>query len=69
MGQRAIRSWISRHSYHSAEQIVKNKKLDHRVEESQITGGTALVAIARAGQILLLDRVQVRRKVEEIGKE
>jgi hypothetical protein len=31
MGQRAIPSWISRHSYHSAEQIVKNKKLDHRV--------------------------------------
>src|SRR5438105_9424060 len=31
MGQRAIRSWISRHSYHSAGQIVKNKKLDHRV--------------------------------------
>jgi hypothetical protein len=32
MGQRAIRSWISRHSYHSAEQTVKNKKLDHRVQ-------------------------------------
>ena len=32
MGQRAIRSWTSRHSYHSAEQIVKNKKLEHRVE-------------------------------------
>jgi hypothetical protein len=32
MGQRAIPSWISRHSYHSAEQIVKNKKLDHRVD-------------------------------------
>src|SRR6266851_9660244 len=31
MGQRAIPSWISRHSYHSAEQTVKNKKLDHRV--------------------------------------
>src|ERR671914_2706014 len=31
MGQRAIRNWISRHSYHSAEQTVKNKKLDHRV--------------------------------------
>jgi hypothetical protein len=24
-------SWISRYSYHSAEQTVKNKKLDHRV--------------------------------------
>jgi hypothetical protein len=34
MGQRAIRSWISRHSYHSAEQTVKNKKLDHRVDSS-----------------------------------
>ena len=32
MGQRVIRSWISRHSYHSAGQIVKNKKLDHRVD-------------------------------------
>jgi uncharacterized protein (DUF433 family) len=32
MGQRAIRNWISRYSYHSAEQTVKNKKLDHRVE-------------------------------------
>jgi len=31
MGQRAIRNWISRHSYHSAEQTVKNKKLDHRM--------------------------------------
>ena len=31
MGQRAIRNWIRRHSYHSAEQAVKNKKLDHRV--------------------------------------
>src|SRR5882724_9186723 len=31
MGQRAIRSWISRHSYHSAEQTVKNKKLEDRV--------------------------------------
>jgi bifunctional DNA-binding transcriptional regulator/antitoxin component of YhaV-PrlF toxin-antitoxin module len=36
------------------------------LEESQITAGTALVAIARAGQILLLDRAQVRRRVEEI---
>jgi insertion element IS1 protein InsB len=32
MGQRAIPSWINRHSYHSAEQTVKNKKLDHRVK-------------------------------------
>ena len=31
MGQRAIPSWISRHSYLSAAQTVKNKKLDHRV--------------------------------------
>jgi hypothetical protein len=30
MGQGAIPSWISRHSDHSAEQTVKNKKLDHR---------------------------------------
>jgi bifunctional DNA-binding transcriptional regulator/antitoxin component of YhaV-PrlF toxin-antitoxin module len=39
------------------------------LEESQITAGTALVVIARAGQILLLDRAQVRRRVEEIGQE
>src|SRR5262249_20419847 len=38
------------------------------LEESQITAGTALVIIARAGQILLLDRAQVRRRVEEIGQ-
>jgi len=31
MGQRAIRSLISRHSYHAAEQIVKNKKPDFSV--------------------------------------
>ncbi len=38
------------------------------LEESQITAGTALVVIARAGQILLLDRAQVRRRVEKIGQ-
>jgi bifunctional DNA-binding transcriptional regulator/antitoxin component of YhaV-PrlF toxin-antitoxin module len=38
------------------------------LEESQITAGTALVVVARAGQILLLDRAQVRRRVEEIGQ-
>jgi bifunctional DNA-binding transcriptional regulator/antitoxin component of YhaV-PrlF toxin-antitoxin module len=38
------------------------------LEESHITAGTALVVIARAGQILLLDRAQVRRRVEEIGQ-
>ena len=38
------------------------------LEESQITAGTALVVMARAGQILLLDRAQVRRRVEEIGQ-
>src|SRR5215470_9967804 len=38
------------------------------LEESQITAGTALVVIARAGQILLLDRTQVRHRVEEIGQ-
>ena len=35
MGQRAIRNWIRRHSYHSAEQAVKNKKLDHRVKSGE----------------------------------
>ena len=38
------------------------------LEKSQITAGTALVVIARAGQILLLDRAQVRRRMEEIGQ-
>src|SRR6266699_5725007 len=38
------------------------------LEESHMTVGTALVVIARAGQILLLDRAQVRRRVEEIGQ-
>ena len=38
------------------------------LEESQITAGTALVVIARAGQILLLDRAQVHRRMEEIGQ-
>jgi hypothetical protein len=31
MGQRAIPSRISRHSYHPGEQTVKNKNLDYRV--------------------------------------
>src|SRR5262249_46329576 len=39
------------------------------LEESQVPTGTALVVIARAGQILLLDRAQVRRRMEEIGQE
>lgn len=38
------------------------------LEESQITAGTELVVISRAGQILLLDRKQVRRRMEEIGQ-
>ena len=33
MGQRAIPSRLSRHSYHPGEQTVKNKNLDYRVEE------------------------------------
>src|SRR4030095_5711734 len=39
------------------------------LEESHIIAGTTLVVIARAGQILLLDRAQVRRRVEEVGQE
>ena len=31
MGQRAIPSRISRHSYHPGEQTVKNKNLDYRI--------------------------------------
>ena len=37
-------------------------------EESHITSETALVIIARAGQILPLDLEQVRRRLEEIGR-
>jgi bifunctional DNA-binding transcriptional regulator/antitoxin component of YhaV-PrlF toxin-antitoxin module len=39
------------------------------LEESHIIAGITLVVIARAGQILLLDRAQVRRRVEEVGQE
>jgi bifunctional DNA-binding transcriptional regulator/antitoxin component of YhaV-PrlF toxin-antitoxin module len=39
------------------------------LEESHINAGTTLVVIVRAGQILLLDRAQVRRRVEEVGQE
>jgi bifunctional DNA-binding transcriptional regulator/antitoxin component of YhaV-PrlF toxin-antitoxin module len=39
------------------------------LEASHITSGTELVVIARAGQILLLDRAQVRRRLEEIGQQ
>jgi len=38
------------------------------LEESRIKPETELVVISRAGQILLLDRKQVRRRMEEIGK-
>jgi bifunctional DNA-binding transcriptional regulator/antitoxin component of YhaV-PrlF toxin-antitoxin module len=38
------------------------------LEESHIPAGTALVVIARAGQILLLDRAQVHRRMEDIGQ-
>jgi hypothetical protein len=34
MGQRAIPSRISRHSYHPGEQTVQSKKLDYRVKVS-----------------------------------
>jgi len=39
------------------------------LEESHITTGTELVVVAHAGQILLLDREQIRRRVEEIGQQ
>jgi hypothetical protein len=39
------------------------------LEESHITAGTELVIMARAGQILLLDREQMRRRLEEIGQQ
>lgn len=41
--------------------------LRETLEESHITAGTELVVMSRAGQILLLDRQQVRRRMEEIG--
>src|SRR5712691_5362487 len=48
MGQRAIPSWINRHSYHSAEQTVKNKKLDHRVLGSLLVARFQAAAFKRA---------------------
>jgi bifunctional DNA-binding transcriptional regulator/antitoxin component of YhaV-PrlF toxin-antitoxin module len=39
------------------------------LETSHITAGTELVVVARAGQILLLDREQIRRRVEKIGQQ
>jgi bifunctional DNA-binding transcriptional regulator/antitoxin component of YhaV-PrlF toxin-antitoxin module len=39
------------------------------LEESDITAGTELVVIARAGQILLLDLEQVHRRLEEIRRQ
>jgi len=39
------------------------------LEASHITAGTELVVVARAGQILLLDRRQIRHRIEEIGQQ
>ena len=39
------------------------------LEESHITVGTELVVVAHAGLILLLDREQIRRRVEEIRQQ
>jgi bifunctional DNA-binding transcriptional regulator/antitoxin component of YhaV-PrlF toxin-antitoxin module len=39
------------------------------LEASHITAGTELVVVARAGQILLLDQDQIRRRVEEIRQQ
>ena len=39
------------------------------LEESRIPAGTELVVMARAGQILLLDWAQVRRRLEDIGQQ
>jgi bifunctional DNA-binding transcriptional regulator/antitoxin component of YhaV-PrlF toxin-antitoxin module len=39
------------------------------LEESHISAGTELVVVAHAGQILLLDREQIRRRIEEIGQQ
>src|SRR2546426_5300795 len=47
MGQRAIRSWINRHSYHSPEQNVKDKKLDHRVIGLHHPHGAAMTRFKR----------------------
>jgi antitoxin component of MazEF toxin-antitoxin module len=39
------------------------------LEESHTIAGTELVVMARAGQILLLVRVQVRRRLEDIRQK
>ena len=39
------------------------------LEESHISAGAELVVVAHAGQILLLDREQIRRRIEEIGHQ
>jgi hypothetical protein len=46
MGQRAIPSRISRHSYHPGEQTVKSKKLDYRVIGLRKGCGTGLRGVA-----------------------
>jgi bifunctional DNA-binding transcriptional regulator/antitoxin component of YhaV-PrlF toxin-antitoxin module len=38
------------------------------LEESHITAGTELMVIARAGQILLLDRQQLHRRLEDLSQ-
>jgi len=38
------------------------------LEESRITAGSELVVISRTGQILLLDRQQLRHRIEEISQ-
>jgi hypothetical protein len=38
------------------------------LEASHITAGTELIVIARAGQILLLDRQQLHRRLEDLGQ-
>jgi hypothetical protein len=61
MGQRAIPSRISRHSYHPGEQTVKSKKLDYRVH-SVVLWLLGLVASSPLGgfiPLLLLSAVVV----------
>ena len=68
MGQRAIPSRISRHSYHPGEQTVKSKKLDYRVtgERSKATQGTDFVFFAHQVEDLREEWRHFRLAAEDI---
>jgi len=67
MGQRAIPSWISRHSYLSAAQTVKNKKLDHRVKAVHTLKAAPQRSVTRttaAVEEAITTRIRQRREDE-----